>query len=128
MFSIVKKVINVLMKNFNLTINQAGEEIQRSDSSADLDLDYNQYDQEEVKKRISTAEKKSLDRKKEEILNKNQKSNNKDYEKNINKKTNGIKSTKKSNSFAKVFTQYSEVEKAVIYNEILSKPKALRKK
>ncbi|MGM0498675.1 MAG: hypothetical protein ACQERL_00525 [Bacillota bacterium] len=126
MFSIVKKVINFLMKNFNLTINQAGEETQRSDSSADLD--YNQYDQEEVKKRISTAEKKSLDRKKEEILNKNKKSNNKDNERTINKKTNGIKSTKKSNSFAKTFAQYSEVEKAVIYNEILSKPKALRKK
>jgi len=126
MFSIVKRVINSLMKNFELTINQAGEETQISDGSADLD--YNQYDQDEVKKRINKAEKKSVAKRKEEILNKNKKSNNEDNEKAINKKMNGIKKTNKSNSFAKIFTQYSEVEKAVIYNEILSKPKSLRKK
>ncbi len=123
-FSIFKRVINSLMKNFELTIDQAGEETQRSDSSADLD--YNQYDQEEVKKRISAAEKKSLAKRKEEILNNNKKLNDKNEqfdEKNVNR----FKSPNKSNSFAKTFSQYSELEKVVIYNEILSKPKALRK-
>ena len=122
-FSIVKKVINSLLKNFQLTIDQAGEESKRSDSLDDLD--YNQYDEEEVEKRINEAEKKSLAKRKEEILNRgnNSNKNKKADERQINE----LKKPNKSNSFAKTFSQYSEVEKVVIYNEILSKPKALRK-
>jgi len=126
MFSIVKRVINFLIKKYELTINQAGEETQNIDGSTDLG--YNQYDQEEVKKRINKVEKKSLAKRKEEILNKNKKSNSENNKKDINKKMNRIKNNNKSNSFAKIFTQYSDLEKAVIYNEILSKPKSLRKK
>jgi len=123
-FSIVKKVINSLLKNFQLTIDQAGEESKRSDSLDDLD--YNQYDEEEVEKRINEAEKKSLAKRKEEILNRGNKSNKKD-KKAGERQINELKKSNKSNSFAKTFSQYSEVEKVVIYNEILSKPKALRK-
>lgn len=124
-FSIVKRVIKSLMKNFQLTIDQAGEETKRSDSLADFD--YNQYDQEEVKKRINKAEKKSLAKSREEILNKKREDKNKDYKKASDKKKNTLKRTNKSSSLAAVFSQYSESEKVVIYNEILSKPKALRK-
>ena len=122
-FSIVKRVINTLLKKFQLTIDQAGEESKRSDSLDDLD--YNQYDEEEVEKRINEAEKKSLAKRKEEILNRgnNSNKNKKADERQINE----LKKPNKSNSFAKTFSQYSEVEKVVIYNEILSKPKALRK-
>ncbi|CCU80457.1 hypothetical protein HSACCH_02049 [Halanaerobium saccharolyticum subsp. saccharolyticum DSM 6643] len=122
-FSIVKRVINTLLKKFQLTIDQAGEEGKRSDSLDDLD--YNQYDEEEVEKRINEAEKKSLAKRKEEILNRgnNSNKNKKADERQINE----LKKPNKSNSFAKTFSQYSEVEKVVIYNEILSKPKALRK-
>ena len=124
-FSIVKKVINSLLKKFQLTIDQAGEETKRSDSLADLD--YNQYDEEEVEKRINKAEKKSLAKRKEEILNRDRKSNKKN-KKASDREISELKNSNKSNSFAKNFSQYSEVEKVVIYNEILSKPKALRKK
>ncbi|WP_160162754.1 hypothetical protein [Halanaerobium saccharolyticum] len=112
-----------MLKKFQLTIDQAGEEGKRSDSLDDLD--YNQYDEEEVEKRINEAEKKSLAKRKEEILNRgnNSNKNKKADERQINE----LKKPNKSNSFAKTFSQYSEVEKVVIYNEILSKPKALRK-
>src|SRR6056297_1414664 len=99
-FSIVKRVINTLLKKFQLTIDQAGEEGKRSDSLDDLD--YNQYDEEEVEKRINEAEKKSLAKRKEEILNRGNNSNKK-IEKADERQINELKKPNKSNSFAKTF-------------------------
>jgi hypothetical protein len=125
-FSLFKRGFDFVRKNFDLTIDQAGEKIRRS-SKMD-----NDYDQDELENRIAEAEKESIAESKERILN--QSKRNKKYDSRQQKqkkiKKERLKQEKLNNnnsSLGKIFSQYNEVEKAVIYNEILSKPKALKK-
>ena len=128
-FSLFRRGFNFVRKRFDLTIDQAGEEKTRKSSKMDAG-----YDQDEVKKRIAEAEKESFSESKERILNQNSES---EWEKKNSKKKkrekikkDKLKQEKENNnnsSLGKIFSQYNEVEKAVIYNEILSKPKALKK-
>jgi len=124
-FSIIKKVFSTVMKKFELTIEQADQDSKRNSNQSDLS--YEQYDQEEVKQRITAAEKESLAKTKAEMLNKNSKSTEKPKKVGNVDDKNEKEFKGNSNSFAEAFAQYNEAEKLVIYNEILSKPKALRK-
>jgi hypothetical protein len=125
-FSLFKRGFDFVRKNFDLTIDQAGEKI-RNRSKRD-----NDYDQDELENRIAEAEKESIAESKERILNQREKRKNKKQDSKYQKKFNGnnsrqVKKEKQSSSLGEIFSQYNEVEKAVIYNEILSKPKALKK-
>ncbi|PTW01271.1 hypothetical protein C8C76_10549 [Halanaerobium saccharolyticum] len=123
-----KRGFDFVRKNFDLTIDQAGEEIKKKGSQAEEN-----FDQNELENRIAEAEKKSLAESKERILKSSRTNSKRDNAK--NKKDKLIKgnpdqqelSSKKSSSLGEIFAQYNEVEKAVIYKEILSKPKALKK-
>ncbi|MGP3779261.1 hypothetical protein ACTWKD_10550 [Halanaerobium saccharolyticum] len=123
-----KRGFDFVRKNFDLTIDQAGEEIKKKGSQAEEN-----FDQNELENRIAEAEKKSLAESKERILKSSRTNSKSDNAK--NKKDKLIKdnpdqqelSSKKSSSLGEIFAQYNEVEKAVIYKEILSKPKALKK-
>jgi len=123
-----KRGFDFVRKNFDLTIDQAGEEIKKKGSQAEEN-----FDQNELENRIAEAEKKSLAESKERILKRSRTNSRRDNAK--NKKDKQINdnldqkelSSKKSSSLGEIFAQYNEVEKAVIYKEILSKPKALKK-
>ncbi|PUU94863.1 hypothetical protein [Halanaerobium sp.] len=123
-----KRGFDFVRKNFDLTIDQAGEEIKKKGSQAEEN-----FDQNELENRIAEAEKKSLAESKERILKSSRTNSKRDNAK--IKKDKLIKdnpdqqelSSKKSSSLGEIFAQYNEVEKAVIYKEILSKPKALKK-
>ncbi len=122
--SLFKRVFDFVRKNFDLTIEQAGEEIKRDKNKMNTN-----YDQSEVESRIAEAEKESIAASKKRILNQKK---TKDYDQKKEKiiKENSLnqkKNKKKSSSLGEIFSQYSELEKAVIYNEILSKPKALKR-
>lgn len=123
-----KRGFDFVRKNFDLTIDQAGEEIEKRSAQSKQN-----FNQDEVKKRIAEAEQESLAESKERILKSSKTNSKRDNSKNIkDKKTKGDisqqeLSSKKGSSLGEIFAQYSEVEKAVIYNEILSKPKALKK-
>ena len=123
-----KRGFDFVRKNFDLTIDQAGEEIKKRSSQAEEN-----FEQNELENRIAEAEKKSLAESKERILKSSKTSSKRDNAK--NRKDKLIKdnldqqelSSKKGSSLGEIFSQYNEVEKAVIYKEILSKPKALKK-
>ncbi|MFN2341283.1 MAG: hypothetical protein ABR547_08445 [Halanaerobium sp.] len=123
-FSLLRKGFDLVRKNFDLTIDQAGEKI-RSSSKID-----NDFDQDELENRIAEAGQESIAESKERILNQREKNENRkrdskyQKQKKINKNKSG--QVKKSSSLDEIFSEYDEVEKAVIYNEILSKPKALK--
>jgi ABC-type antimicrobial peptide transport system permease subunit len=118
-----KRAFNLIRKKLNLTIEDAGEEFKKRTSQVNQS-----YDQEEVKDRIAEAEKESLSESKERIL-KSTESDSKSIKdkKTVKDNINEQKKSKKSSSLGEIFADYNEVEKAVIYNEILSKPKALKK-
>lgn len=118
-----KRAFDFIRKKLNLTIEDAGEEIRKRTSQVDQS-----YNQEEVKNRIAEAEKESLAESKERIL-KSSKSDSKSLKdkKTVKENIRKEKKSKKSSSLGEIFADYNEVEKAVIYNEILSKPKALKK-
>lgn len=123
--SLFKRGFDFVRKNFNLTIDQADEEMTEENSALNSN---SQYNKKEVKKRIAEAEQESLVQSKKRILkeksdSKNREKNNKDLN---NKQLNKKKKKNRNNSLGKIFSQYDEVQKAVIYNEILSKPKALK--
>ena len=123
--SLFKRGFDFVRKNFNLTIDQADKEMTEENSALNSN---SQYNKKEVKKRIAEAEQESLVQSKKRILkeksdSKNREKNNKDLN---NKQLNKKKEKNKNNSLGKIFSQYDEVQKAVIYNEILSKPKALK--
>ncbi|TDP94723.1 hypothetical protein C7957_11060 [Halanaerobium saccharolyticum] len=123
-----KRGFDFVRKNFDLTIDQAGEEIKKKGSQAEEN-----FDQNELENRIAEAEKKSLAESKDRILKRSRTNSRRDNAK--NKKDKQINdnldqkelSSKKSSSLGEIFAQYNEVEKAVIYKEVLSKPKALKK-
>lgn len=123
--SAIRRVISYLKKELDLTISEADQEIKREDMSMSSD-----YSESEVKKKIAEAEKESFQKNKERILNKNSadmKRNKKEKNKiaaEISKK----KRKKDKQHFSEIFSDYNEVQKAVIYNELLSKPKSLKKK
>ena len=128
-FSLLKRGFNSLKKHYNLTIDQAGEETKTKNSKMEAD-----YDQDKVKKRIAEAEKETVAESKKRILNQNSKSETKKekakkkYKEKVKRdKLNKEKGKTQHSSLGEMFSQYNEVEKAVIYNEILSKPKALKK-
>ncbi|RAK10342.1 hypothetical protein C8C77_10861 [Halanaerobium saccharolyticum] len=128
-FSLFKKGFDFIGKRFDLTIEQAGEEEKVKTSKMNTD-----YDQDEVKKRIAEAERETVAESKERILNQNSKSEDeieaskkKNKEKTKKGNSNQKKKRNKNSSLGEIFAQYNEVEKAVIYNEILSKPKALKR-
>ena len=122
-FLLFKKGIDFIGKRFDLTIEQADEEEKINTGKMNPD-----YDQDEAKKRVAAAESK------ERILNQNSESEaeiekakrkNKEKIKRYNSKQR--KKGNKNSSLGEIFAQYNEVEKAVIYNEILSKPRALKR-
>ncbi|GEM_PF-1019238 len=128
-FSLFKKGIDFIGKRFDLTIEQADEEEKINTGKMNPD-----YDQDEAKKRVAAAERKTAAESKERILNQNSESEaeiekakrkNKEKIKRYNSKQR--KKGNKNSSLGEIFAQYNEVEKAVIYNEILSKPKALKR-
>ncbi|TDO84485.1 hypothetical protein DFR79_12149 [Halanaerobium saccharolyticum] len=130
-FSLFKRGFDFIGKRFDLTIDQAGEEKKSNSNKMNPD-----YDQDEVKKRIAEAERETAAESKERILNQKsessaeikedkRKKNNKDKIKRENSWQERRKN--KNSSLGEIFAQYNEVEKAVIYNEILSKPKALKR-
>jgi len=122
--SLLKRGFDFVRKNFDLTIEQAGEEIKRDDNKMTAN-----YDQREVESRIAEAEKKSIAASKERILNQ-KKTKDSEQKKQKKIKDNNLsqqKNKKKNSSLGEIFSQHSELEKAVIYNEILSKPKALKR-
>jgi hypothetical protein len=122
--SLFKRGFDFVRKNFDLTIEQAGEEIKRDNNKMNAG-----YDQSEVESRIAEAEKKSIAASKERILNQ-KKTKDSDQKKQKRIKENDLsqqKNKRKNSSLGEIFSQYSELEKAVIYNEILSKPKALKR-
>jgi len=122
--SLFKRGFDFVRKKFNLTIEQADEEIKRDKNKMNAD-----YDQSEVESRIAEAEKKSIAASKERILNQ-KKTKDSDQKKQKTIKENDLsqkKNKKQNSSLAAIFSQYSELEKTVIYNEILSKPKALKR-
>lgn len=128
-FSLFKRGFDFVRKRFDLTIDQAGEEIKKGSSKMDDD-----YDQNEVENRIAEAEWESIAESKERILNQSGKVENKgqssQQQKRKKLKKESLKQEKtknRSSSLGEIFAQYNELEKAVIYNEILSKPKALKK-
>ncbi|SIQ72608.1 hypothetical protein [Halanaerobium kushneri] len=130
-FSLFKKVFGFISKNFDLTIENADQETKKSSTQVEQD-----YDQDQVKTRIAEAEKQSLAENKEKIM---RKSKTDLKQNNSHKKSSqtGAKEQmqmhkkkrfkKKNSSLGEIFARYNEVEKAVIYNEILSKPKALKR-
>ena len=124
-FAFFKRGFDFVRSNFDLTIDQAGEGVK--DSGKQMESD---YDQEQVKKRIAEAEKESFSESKERILKQKAESESKKRNEKKLKKENlkKQKSKKQNSSLGEIFSQYNEVEKAVIYNEILSKPKSLKKK
>jgi len=122
--SLFKRGFDFVRKKFNLTIDQADEEFKREKNKMNAD-----YDQSEVESRIAEAEKKSIAASKERILNQ-KKTKDSDQKKQKTIKENDLsqkKNKKQNSSLAAIFSQYSELEKTVIYNEILSKPKALKR-
>jgi preprotein translocase subunit SecF len=128
-FLLFKKGIDFIGKRFDLTIEQADEEEKINTGKMNPD-----YDQDEAKKRVAAAERKTAAESKERILNQNSESEaeiekakrkNKEKIKRYNSKQR--KKGNKNSSLGEIFAQYNEVEKAVIYNEILSKPKALKR-
>lgn len=128
-FSLFKRAFDFVRKNFDLTIEQAGEKIKNKSSKMDADNDQN-----EVENRIAEAKTGSIAERKEEILNQRVNSETKMHDSRQQKKEkikkknlNQEKRKNKNSSLGEIFAQYNEVEKAVIYNEILSKPKALKK-
>ena len=125
--SLFKRGFDFVRKNFDLTIEEAGEELKRNTNKMDAG-----YDQSEVEKRIRDAEKESIAKSKERILsqsrkNENQDSQQKNKEKIKEESLDQDKIKKRNSSLGEIFSSYNEVEKAVIYSEILSKPKALKR-
>ena len=126
---VIKKVFKFIMGKYNLTIDQADQKAEKRTNKM-----VGNYDQNEVKNRIAEAEKESLAENKAKILNQNPKTESKNQN-SKSKKQNRIKkdslkqeqNQNKNSSLGEIFAQYNELEKAVIYNEILSKPKALKK-
>lgn len=126
-FSLFKKVFDFIRKNFDLTIDQAGEEIEKINNKMD-----NYYSNNEDENQIIGVEKKSIAESKKRFSNqhfsqKNQNSSLQKTEKIEKEKLSQKKIENKNNSFGKIFSQYTDLEKAVIYNEILSKPKAFKR-
>jgi preprotein translocase subunit SecF len=127
-FSLFKKGFDFVRKKFNLTIDQAGEKTNGISSKINAD-----YDQNEVKKRIAEAEMESLAERKKRILDQSAEAETKRqglkhqrYGKPKKDNSKHEKRKNKNSSLGEIFIQYNELEKAVIYNEILSKPKALK--
>ncbi|MFP4199742.1 MAG: hypothetical protein ACOCQZ_00205 [Halanaerobium sp.] len=127
--ALLKKGFDFIKKNYDLTIEQAGEKIKKNTGQMD-----NSFDQDEVKTRIAEAEQESLAESKERILKENKKNDSKRQvskerrRKKIEKdKSKRNKYKQKNGSLGQIFAQYNEVERAVIYHEILSKPKALKR-
>lgn len=122
-FSLFRKGFDFVRKNFDLTIDQAGEK--RSSSKID-----NDFDQDELENKIAEAKQESIAESKERILNQREKNENRKrdakYQKQKMINENKSRQEKKSSSLGEMFSEYDELEKAVIYNEILSKPKALK--
>lgn len=129
-FLVIKKGIDFIKRELKLTISEADKDVEKNNKSMSTD-----FNQSEVKKRIAEAEKNSLAESKERILaqssaKKSEEAGEKKRQKRISEKNNlGEEQRRKnSRSFAKIFSQYNEIQKAVIYNEILSKPKSLKRK
>lgn len=125
--SLFKRGFDFVRKNFDLTIEEAGEELKSNTNKMDSG-----YDQSEVEKRIRDAEKESIAKSKERILSQSRKKENQDsQQKNQEKiKEESLDQDKiknRNSSLGEIFSSYNEVEKAVIYNEIISKPKALKR-
>lgn len=123
-----KRVFDLTSKKFNLTIEEADAEMKNGQK---MNFD---YDQNEVKEKISEAEKEALAENKKRILKQQSESRNKEQNSiNVNRKNKELENlnqnqgSNKNSSLAEIFAQYNELEKAVIYNEILSKPKALKR-
>jgi len=127
-FSLFKRGFDFVRKRFDLTIDQAGEKIKKRSRKMDAD-----YDRNQSKNRSVEAEFESIAESKKRLLNQNEKSENinkgsqRQKQERLKKESLEQEKTKnKSSSLGEIFAQYNEVEKAVIYNEILSKPKALK--
>lgn len=122
--SLFKRVFDFVRKNFNLTIEEAGGELKSNENQINID-----YDQSEVESRIAEAEKKTIAASKERLLNQKKTKDSEQKKQKMIKENDLIqqKDIKKKSSLGEIFSQYSELEKAVIHNEILSKPKALKR-
>lgn len=126
-FSLIRRAFDFVRKNFDLTIDQAGEEIKKRSGQINQS-----FDRAEVEDRIAEAEKESLAESKERILaeqakKRGRKSQELKNKKNLKENRERKKQKQNGGSLGEIFAQYNEVEKAVIYHEILSKPKALKR-
>ena len=131
-FSLIKKVFNSISKSIE-TISKDDRRTSFSGDSDDKTETFaSDYDEKEVKEKIAAAEEKTFLENKEKILNQRSESaENKKDKKSINKEDDKLKKIKRKKDnrvFGEMFSEYNEVQKAVIYSEILSKPKSLKRK
>lgn len=128
-FLFLKKIFGFFAKAFNLTIEKADADKSDSQSKAET-IDYLDNYSQTLETKDKRVENPSTVEKKEQVLKQKQKMQpNAKIKKNIekNKEKKKKNKRKKVDSLAGLFSDYSEAEKAVIYNEILSKPKSLQK-
>lgn len=123
----LKKIFNFFKKTFNLTIDEA--DANEIDNQVESDNDnYLENYQKHLDLKEEKAKTQSIAEKKKELSRQKQNSEiNSKMKKNKEIKNNReAQKEDKVDSLADIFSDYSEAEKAVLYNEILSKPKSLQ--